>query len=748
MQYKMSVLTTVLLAGFLVGCGSSSEPSVTLSKLSGVAVDDLIVNGDVVVYPVGKPSQILKRGKTDGTSGAYSLELSHDGVVVVEVTCGSEGKMKNSQTGVETSCEQGLKLHSAAALSPKVKEVEVNISPLTDAVVAQMEANGGDKVAFEAAQKNIGEMFGFDPIAQDPVEHDSYSKTVASMRELAKSKNTTMMQVVEALNDDLSDGQSGDDGTIATELAKVMKDKNVNTKFAQNDGVVAPDAEEVKSDIEVAKTFFTELRTQARSVIDFDNSGTDGFLDTEAKDLGDILKNETLNVNIVGEYATDVIDAILNAIDANETTNYQYGNATVTKKSDSVWEYAVREGSGTVTLPAKSPKDIDPANFTTLRAKFEGALPLNENGVGSQRVKMDAVLTKTQTGANLEVKELSIEHNKTSITFSDLKGVASYDYNASKPEDERVTAHFVQFDSGKVVGKVDGYELNGELAAAYVVNDSVKNEGWESVEYWTHVSASVVCADTGHAEPLYDAEVVYTDKSGVEHQLISSGSYFNLTINGNVENLDNDDRYANQFTENYIGQLYENATIESNSCTDARFDYLDIYRESDRNWYNSGKLPKSATFTGSIKNTKTAGEISGELHVDWIDAATFDLKAKDVKPHVKASIVGKIKMPSRPEMLLNIGYENPKEKNVFTFAYAYDATTINGAGSLDKEGKNGMVDITTHEGLKFHVKIENGDVVYGDASPVTRNGRRVGTLEERESVPVIKYTDDTFESLL
>ncbi len=660
MKYISKSLVSTLLAGLLIGCGSSSEPSVSFSKISGVAVDDLIVNGDVVVYPAGHPNNILKRGKTDASSGAYALELSHNGVVVVEVTCGTTGKMKNPQTGQMRSCEQDLKLHSAAAISSKVSKVTVNVSPLTDFVVAQMRANGGDTEAFQAAQKNIGEMFGFNPIAENPIKHTNYAATVASIRELADDKNETLMQIVEKMNDDLKDGESGDDGEIAFELAEVMKSKNINTEFAKNDGVVKPDTTVVKSDIEITKTFFNELRTQAMSIVDYNQTGTDGFLDKEAKNLGDILKNETLNINIVGEYAVDIIGDIMNAIDNNQTSYTVEGARTVTveKKSDYVWDYSITENStetfsGRATLPSQAIKEITPANFTMLEAKFEGTLPLKESEAGSQDVKLDAVLNKTTAGANVHVKELSIAHDKTSIVLSDLKGSASYDYDESKAEDERVTAHFIQFDEGTIVGKVDGYQLDGVLKISeYVTNNSIKDNGWEK------------------------------------------------KIN------------------------------------------------EDREFYNSGKLPKKALFRGSIKNTKTNGEISGMVNVDWVNAASMNLTNDSTdEAHVKASINGSIKMPSRPEMSLTLGYENPNQTNNFTLSYAYDATTISGDATFDKEMKNGQIILRTHEGVKFVVKVTDGKIVYGDESVVTRNGRRVGRLEERESVPVIKYTDGTFESL-
>ena len=905
MRYISMSLASALLATVFLGCGDSSsrEDTTSLTKsslISGIAVDDLIVNGDVVVYPAGEPSNILDRGKTTDT-GSYAFAVKHDGVVVVKVTCGAGAQMK-SPTGALRQCEQDLVLHSAAVVSPDISKVKVNVSALTDIVVQEMKDKGGSKEAFVKARNDVGVLFGFNPILKDPIKDPTYSKTVIAIRKLADQKKKTLSEVVQELHEDFSDGTMGDDGDISKELAVIMKDEGVVSVFTDNDGTVKIADKEIiptKSDIQIAKEFFNELRTQAMSVVDYDNTGTDGFLDKEAKDLGDALEDIALNINIVGEYSTDILGDIMETIDHNETTHTSKieddsvapiidnkteptgttGSAdskraratgdiertlTVTQTATpTVWSYSIAENGteaykGLMTLPSAKPKDIKLSSFTSLVAKLKGTLPLREmdssKASGIQDVKMDMVLTKTAIGAELELKELSVKHGETSVVLSEVKGAVSYVYDDTKSGDDKLTMRFAQFDAGSIRGTVPGYQLDGSIKIPeYVLNSSIKDNNFSIENFSTHVNGSAFCLDAHNQRiEMTGGMVTYTDKSGADH-LINIRSYgnFHTQIDGNVEGLkdgvssikNNPNNDAGPYG-NYIGLKFDTVSIESASCKNIKIESLSInfennqtdvyissfcadggyrreltdtsgvfkdatgvshkltlegnqlYTRFDGNaegeerkdyksvqfihiiqqdnvsitsdscvnpkltyfnislggegekFYNSGKLPKKVSYSGSIKNTATKGEISGTLNVDWLNAATMDLTENaDATALVDVSLAGKIKMPSRPEMLLNIGYKNPANKNNFTFGYAYASTTINGSGAFDKEMRNGTLVFTTHKGIVFNVIIKDKKVVYGAKSSVMRDGTKLGELQDREGVPVIKYTDGTFESL-
>jgi hypothetical protein len=744
-------LSSLLLAGMVVGCGSSGPVEVApKATLSGVAVDDVIVTGDVKAYPAGSPTNVLKTGHTDA-EGKYLLEVEHKGIVVVEVTCGTNGKMKNLKTGTIRECEDDLALRSAAHVTEKHKEIEVNLSPLTEVVVTQFEENGGTTDALEAAQESMVALFQFNPLTTNPVENSQYSGTISAFRALADDKNVTLKKVIAELNEDLADGELGDDGNISQELAMVMKKEEVNNKFTDSNGtLVLPNPKEL-SDIAASKAFFNELRTQAMSVVDYDESGTPGFLDEEAKKLGDALENIALDVNIIGEYSSGIIDEIYSAIDENKIAVAQHTiddsqtrTFEATKSAENVWDYTIAEGDasykGTVTLPSEAPDEIDlSGDFGTLVAKIDGVLPLKRPGEanqGIQSVKLDTELKKVSDGATFKIKELTLSHDKTALKLSDVETLISYNYNKEAQEDDKLTLKFAEFKSAKVEGSVEGYTLDTILSIpTYVTNSSISAKGFEYRNpSEVYLNGNVMCFDNSTMPmPVQSGTISYND-NGIKHNASIVNGRFSTHFTSNGENFQMD-----------TNQVH----ITAQECQDSKVtDFYYHVDDENEDLYNSGRLPKKMTLEGSIINTATKGAINGKLSLDWLNASTMDLgENSEEEPSVDVKIVGKIKMPERPEMILNIGYKNPENKNNFTFSYAYDTTTIDGTGAFDKEMKNGTIILNSGNGVKSTILVENGETIYGPRSSVTRYGRHIGQLEEREGLPVIKYTDGTFESL-
>jgi hypothetical protein len=1055
MNTYFRTILSIYMALLIIGCGSESSgdstPMVESSKqgvkVNGIAVDDLIVNGIIKIYSTSTPPILLGEGRTDGDTGSYILNIDYDGVVVLDVTCDDSSQMKNPSTGATQACEDDLSLQSAATLSPDITDIEVNISPVSHLVVQQMKERAGTEVItkedLEISQDNIGQIFGFDPLGDSPIENETYKDTVGSIRELADDKNITMMEVVDLLNEDMVDGKSGDDGTIAIELASVMEDNGIKNTFTENDGTVVPNDDvvppvpsptstptptveddvvppvpsptstptpTVEVDIGVSKAFFDDLRTQAMSVVDYDDTGTAGFLDSESEKLGKDLEDMALNIGLVADYSVGIIGLITEAIDENSNSKsididennddeqkmiQKGGEPTVsrtlevTKTSNpKIWTYSMEDNTsatytGIVTLPDANVSSITASNFTTLIAKLEGKLPLRDMDstelAGEQTVKLDLEVKKSAEGADIELKELSIKNGADLVAVKTLKGEVAYDHDTATGD---VTIKSVQLDTITLEATLANYTLDGKLDLEYVTNTSIAGKGFEEEtnEYQTRINGQVKCAGVHNEETALsrgnmDGNVTYKDQSDVEHSInIENYGDFWTNIEGNVQNLEEGEairRRANYYNDynNYLGLNFDNIAITSNSCsnivledlqinaskysddtnqvsvntgidvsifcvdtdgnrndlTDAigtftdvlgvshtfvkneydengyhtyyegnsegitfdsghkhfqdqdfetfdrvaisnvnsecaspSLEYLDIgfqptsdktsiytyvdgkvlcadntyasdatviytdksnqtynliysaereefhsdwdnpiegnveelsvtrgyknYRaigwvlpttemfsvrgsscenakferyyiraesHGDSNIYNSGIVPKKAKFVGSIKNTSTSGEINGELDVHWKNAVTMNLTegSEDVA-EITVTLKGKIKMPNRPEMILNLGFENLEASSKYSLSYQYDTTVLNGTATFDKEDdENGIFEFTGTSGIKLLVKVEDGETLYGADSPVTRNGRKIGELQEREDIPVIKYTDGSFESL-
>ena len=1060
MKFYSKTILSLSMVTLIVGCGSSDSTSRAIGfndsdknsttaiedkiRLSGVAVDDLIVNGLVKAYSATTPKKDLNvTGRTD-ENGAYTLNLDYTGVVILEVTCDKDSKMRDplaKESEKLKACEDDLLLKSATVLSPDVSKegLKVNISPVSDLVVKQMgvRADGEDATAddLEASQDNIGQIFGFDPLGDSPVENENYKKTVSSIRSLADKKDMTMNQILDEIHEDLADGKAGDDGEISHELSDEMKKNDVKNTFTDNDGKVEPKDSVVapipsptplpsatvtplpsatatplpsetpepifvpdptptplSKDIAVSKAFFDDLRTQTMSVIDYDDTGKAGFLDTESEALGRAIDNIALNTDLVAEYSAGIVGLITKSVDEGldskkidieddengdnnfqKTTNRVTRTLEVTKSQDpKVWDYVIEENTsvtyrGKVTLPDANVSSITASNFTTLTAKFDGKLPLRDinstQSAGEQSVKLDFVATKSASGADLELKEVSIVNGSENVAIKTLKATVEYEHDV---ETDEVTMKSVTLDTITLKATVDNYLIDGTLDVDYITNTSISGNGFEKEieNLETNVYGQIRCAGE-HNEYLTikdrGGNVVYTDKDLVEYSIsINQRGNFHKQFNGNLQHLaegerveDSRDYYINDNNySNYLGLSFDNISVSSDSCsnlilrnvhidafengdqnitrvginvfcvnsngerrgisnikgtfTDKRgvvhtldggennfavfyagnseeiifdgghekfgtfdriaisnvnsecnspiLDYVNIgfsptfedktklytyingeikcadesrptkatviytdksgtkhslvyergrfhqnynqrikgnveklavtrgdksyyaighilspsmftvhgsscpkpiferysintYSNTEGELYNSGVLPKKVKFVGVIKNTTTNGEVDAELNVELKNAEDMNLSdGADYEAKLKVTLKGKIKMPERPEMIINLGYENNSDSNDYSLSYQYNTTVLNARGTL-VDDENGTIEFTGTSGIKLLVKMENGDPLYGAQSPVSRNGRKIGELQDRDGAPVIKYSDGSFESL-
>ena len=678
-------LVGALAAFLMIGCGGSSSPSnVNKTKLSGVAVDDLIVNGIVKAYPANNPSRVLATGKTNN-KGAYTLDVAYDGVVVVEVECkvGTSYMFNPATPNRQIPCVDGLKLNSAADVSPDKGAIEVNISPLTELVVRQMkESSNVTEKELTAARNNIQQMFLVDPLEADPTE-GNYAKVIGAIHKVAdEDPNKDISEVIDEIAEDYKDGEAGDDNQEMSEkLAAAMDEAGIVNPLTYKKGVFTPvESDPTQDGIEVSKAFFNELRAQAMSIVDYQESGTPGFLDTEAQSIGAALEDVSINVGTASEIAVNHVTKVLDLIDQNKT-NETYTKTepdrtiSYSKVSNLVWNYEINvsgetTASGTITLPSENPDDLSLKTYTgTLTAKFDGIVPLEfENSVanGHQRLKADISMTKQDYGSDVAINNVSLASETASVAMKDLKLKAYYDFDG----DEVVMDHVI-FDTVTLDANATPYNFSGTLSVPqYVQNGSIKDNGF------------MVEGSSSGAIPVPDQR----------------------------QPRDTD--------------------------------------SADEGFYNSGYLPKKIVFDGSITNSSNHGYIKGKVTVDWLNAQAMNLNgSSNAKAVVDVSVTGKIKAPERPEMMINLGFTNPSNRSNLRFVYAYDNTIINGTGAFDKEGENGTITLTTLNGLKATIKVVNGDVVYGTQSNVTKDGTKIGELQDKAGVPVIKYTDGTFESL-
>ncbi len=773
--WQISTVASALLAGSIIfsGCGGGDDSTpVTAASvtISGKAVDELILDGVVEVHKGSAAGAVIGSGRTDSSNGTYTIDLNgYEGVAVVKVTCDATSSLYYPDTNTTAPCPTQTQLYSAADVSGDV-DVTVNVSPSTH--VMYMMATEGDPSSeidgqkLEEARVAAAQIFGTDPITSDPTE-GIYADVIKAFHDAADEAGLSIQEIVEDIAEDAADGILGDDNNATDILALNMLQNSVITPFvvaAENNETFVPGtADEVGTidDVQAAKDFFQNLRTQGDSLF---NDG--GLFDTEAKGMESAVVNVTLN----GDLAGMVLGNLLNAVSFGIDNNLTELNTTLVILADSrrdanlkradlnatLWNYTITDtiiatgasttaGSGTVTLPAADPSTIDPGSFTTMTAAFDGTIPatmLYEANQTQQTLQANATLTKTTDGAQLEVGDINLSTaDGTMLGIKSFKADVGYDYNASNLNDP-LQLNYVKLNEITLNGALDSnYAASATLKVGYAMNSSLATNGGFTEVFTTEVNGYVGCYNANDGTyvsfnnnsltvTLYDNSTytLYTDNNGNFYETIAGEYYFNDFINAAIAY---DGNCSNGGTPN-IDQLWVNTT-------------------GDIKGGNSGYIPESMTLDGIIKNLTTQTEFDGTFGVTLMNAADMNLSDLDHvvdEPHLKATAGGVLKRAGFDDMSLNLEVEyNPDTITTnSSLAYVYGTMTVNAVSHVDDYG-DGNVTVTSGNGLSITVVLDNGDINYNTTTPLTKDNKEIGYLDDETGIPRIKYIDGTFESL-
>jgi len=762
-----SIATVALLS--LIGCGggSSTPPSANTgaksAKISGIADDDLILNGIVTAKtPAGA---VLAGGRTSITDGSYVLNVEHTGIVLVNVTCeDGNSTMLNPATNATQACGSDVTLNSLANVEAGVDQT-VHISPLTEIVYQRAEEQAGGDISsvtadeFVDARAEVGVLFGVDPIADNPIAGTS-AQIIGAIHTLADEDSTrSVIEVTNALAEQLSDGSAdGNTDVDVHALTAVMADDNLTNNLTDNNGTYTPPANIAPlDDKEAVQKFIQDLRTQGTTM--------ESYAKNEAQDMGTALDSVALDINTVSDYIVGVIDLVSNARDKNETSSggaidvhfdgdYATMNVTVTKVNATEWKYdaSIPEHTyeGMITIPEITP-GIE-YTFGTLNATFNGTLPYasniydqNNTIIETQNVSLDITLVKSGDIVNATLSDFTIENTGNKISIDSIKAEASYS-QPNNPDDSPIF-NYLKLDEIKLSAVTGDYSMAGTLSVPeYAVNSSLAARGGVEEVPITSVHGFIYCS----AANLNNVNATLTI-NGAEY--VYEQEYYGTT---NQVNL-----YIFDIPGNYTQTEIESASNISATCSDGSQPNINIdtWKYTDDKIGNSGYIPKKLSFEGSLKNTKTNGELSGKVNIELVNAATINLVDNDNAEddtQLKVNVNGKLLMPQRPETLVNIAYEmkvDDAHKHSITASYTHDSTLLSVNGSLDKVGKNGQLTFTNESGAKADFILNNDKLVNGDASHetgslVTKNGKVIATIETRnDNIAIIKYLDGTFETI-
>lgn len=258
---------------------------------------------------------------------------------------------------------------------------------------------------------------------------------------------------------------------------------SASTSIENTTGTTSGTELTVGAKITKAENILQELRTQALSVINYNDSGTAGYLDTEALNINTALEDCSLNTENTAETLATLIDNSGSMLDNNtSSTQDDLGdNKSLKIKCDTTtrtctYSYTkedVSMYSGTIVLPDIN-DETNPGNFTSVQGQFNGTIPVfnDDSTYGTaQMFDLDLTVTKTEAGANIEVSNVSLAENTALVGISAMSITAVYDYDSTIDD---ITSGYIKLNSVTFNGQCGNYSAIGTLKTTdYVENETL-----------------------------------------------------------------------------------------------------------------------------------------------------------------------------------------------------------------------------------------------------------------------------------
>jgi len=768
MNKTLLTLSAVGAAALLTACGgggggNAQQPVSTERSLSGIAVDELILDG---IVKATKPDKgALAEGRTSSEDGSYKLVAkNYTGPVIVSVTC--DGNSSLLIEGNKTECPATTNFHSVANLEGE--DVKVNVSPLTEVAYQRADELTGGTITKESISQAISEVatiFNINPVYSDPTK-GAYETMVQAFHNVANDQNMTIEDVVNALANDMKDGTVGNDAKDITKaLATEMNASGVQNALVTGGGIYEIPAPEELEGIAAVRAFVQELRTQSTVMND--------YFDEEADAIGKSLEKVAIDTEVVADYVAGMTDMILDAyedgknstsgkIDVTFDGQWKEVPVSLTQAANAnEWSYEATVDSqtfkGTFVLPAL-PDGIE-NTFNQLSATFNGELPyveLNGNSadIKKQNVSLNVDLTKTAEGGDVKITNCKVtdEAGNDKLSLDSLTG--SIGYHPDPQDANESIFDFVKLDSVTLSAKAGNYTATGVLSIpTYVINSTLKPVGGIGEKPTTGFYLTLSCP---HGQVNVDYDQTYVEINGTKYEPEQFDPSYELSLSF-------DDLPGHLTFDQAKAALHTNANCGADGAPEVINSHT--WHDYSDTLGNSGWVPKVIEFDGTIKNTSAdkAAELNGKVSVDIKNAATLpitdlaDISDKVAeKAELKVVIAAKHTMVNRPETTLNLTYETKADddtkRHTFNGSFAHDALVLSADGYMDKGAKNGTIIFTGTTDIEATFIIKNEEIVNGNVdaktgSLVKQAGKVVASIENRDDAVIVKYSDGYIESL-
>jgi hypothetical protein len=725
------------------GGGGSDSPSTSGNTaaqvtVQGVAAKGLLQKAKVEVLQVNAngSTTLLKEGTTDD-KGGYSLTGIPAGTaVVVRVSAVAGTKMVDEATGDTLDAPVGFVMR-AATVTQEGGTNALQITPFSEMAVAKAEAGSGGLSAnnIEAANADVRTYLGFDVLAEKPEftglkgadPQNKAALAVAAISQLASSSGLGCTDTKQEDRVKCVVGKMAQKGTDDAELGASIETSKQTIKgekkytgevppapLPQPDKLV-PSAERASATAE-AKALIANIRSNGPFL---GGSGAD-TLEKRLSSTADILQNAS---SPVGDGSQELFKRVLGAAAALDSKEFTPG----------VFEVA--------TETANAARCTFFSNATSPTDNTEATSVDNAKAIGC-RLSYDIV----REGANFYAYQQGLR-----IMPTPIKGTYTVITQVVKQPLDLVNGQFTNGNnpatllpagSSVLLGQVslkrdananlNGFTLSGDYATSVynVINGlAAKNT----------ITASVVPVAEGSLTRL-NVSGVFTSSGGSlpgATVQLAPGSYFQTSFAqpGNVIDSPETDqlsRAARLILAGGVGQASVTGTLDINSF------------KAPKSALGAGAvkaLPTSLSFNGVIKQSASVTLFDGTLAVSADSLSEFDpnVSSPVLPTNLKATFAGKLYVPSRPLMQVNLTLTKPSSGvTEVSGQYVQEATTvIIAAKRSTKVDADNYLNLLSGTGVNLRIKPNVPRTL------VTKSDVTIGVYDADKSR--IDYANGSFE---
>jgi len=765
-----TLAVSAIVAGMLIGCGGGSSDSdnteSSSSEVVGTAVDEIIQNGVVELHAGSPAGEILVTTRTDMNGNYKATVKNYTGVVVSVIKCDEQSRMKGFDGADLGKCNLDVPLMTAVEVA-KNTTVKAHASPMTTMLVAlATRGNNSSKIdttKLTKAKKTIAYMYGIDPTVLNPATNDIYKKEVLALHQVAQNNHLNMGDLIKALNADAADGIIGDDNSsLVSGIKQQLSNNGIKSSFIMgasstiNAAVIG--ASSVPYDaIGIARSTFSTVRGQIDSIANENETGT---LNKEAQAIeNSITKNtfETVgkNVEVMGRLLEVVVDSDLNVSGTFKLDNGNEFDYSLDTDDNKSWSYTLKDSNGD-EYKGSIISNIDTRNQDSwenlpdsITATIDGKIP-NKNG--STDVKANVKFNKNGSLMTLDINNLYIGTNSDNVAIKNVKVEVGYE-DVENDGEKEPKAHYVKLKSITLDTTLDNrFTFDGTITVDYVQNKIIADRYGKNDMFHTEVEEvrfAIECNNSNHDYydgdkiPTYTLEgktytVDYCDNNG--------NTCYDWNVNAILEGEVDNDEIKKSITVN----------VDELQCKDGSdvitTGWMSV--ESYDDVSNSGYIPNMVKFEGKVKDLDTKVELDGTISAKSDQMSTFDVDNENIALPGKVSLAVILKRPNFADTIVNGTYEilNSEGDERLTVSYKEGTTDlVTMKANYDKINGDtlvsGVVEISSINGLRATIPVtKEGDIDYSRNIPVYVGSIKVGNIEERDGLPVVKYMDGTFES--